>query len=474
MTDPLPIIPFTKPANGSVILPGSKSITNRALILAALCKKSENPIVIENALFSRDTKIMITALKSLGFSIEDYPEDKSIKVNSLDGDIPINKAKLNVGNAGTAARFLTAFLSLKTGGEYFLDGDEAMHKRPIKPLLDALESIGAAEIIYHGENGYFPFTMKTKGIQGGSVDIDISLSSQFLSALLLISHKTKNDLNINITRKIISKPFIDMTVLMLKLFGIENSVNCHSDNKKFQITPHPAHQPNNRIFPVDSDATAASYFAALPIITNGEIQLDGISLTPEFCRMQGDSQFINLLATKQLIEIEHKYKNIVIKKGSIKNGFREDFNAFSDTFLTIAAIALLLECETIISGIEHTRNQETDRMKAVATELGKLVGEKNISEEKSSIQIRPDVNELKHRAEKARENNTLLSIDTYEDHRIAMSFAILGSYDLLEDGKPWLQINDPTCCRKTFPNFFDELEKLRVDSNFISHGLNTD
>jgi 3-phosphoshikimate 1-carboxyvinyltransferase len=409
----LPIKPFTQPVRGHATLPGSKSITNRALILAALGHK---PVTLTGALFSRDTLIMIAALRTLGFKVEPDEKALTIFIEGRGGEIPVREAKIEVGNAGTAARFLTAFVCLRPDGVYHFDGDEAMRRRPIGSLLVALETQGAK-----ASARYFPFTLKTAGLPGGSVKIDASESSQMLSALLMVAPHALSPLHVDTWGATVSEPFVEMTNRMVTQFAAK-----------------PTH------YAIEGDATAASYFATLAIVTRGAIRVDGLNLSAD--ALQGDTEFCRLLAKANQLKIDGQS----LSAGPAHQGLKVDFNAFSDTFLSLAAIAPLLSSPTKITGIAHTRNQETDRVAGMARELKKLG--QHVIEEEDSLEIHP------------RPLLAGVEIETYHDHRFAMSFGILGCFDLLKTGEPWLTIKDPACCSKTFPHFFDLLENLRQNS----------
>ncbi len=409
----LPIKPFTQPVRGHATLPGSKSITNRALILAAL---GDKPVTLTGALFSRDTLIMIAALRALGFKVEPNEKALTIFIEGRGGEIPVREAKIEVGNAGTAARFLTAFVCLRPDGVYHFDGDEAMRRRPIGALLEALEAQGAK-----ASARAFPFTLKTAGLPGGTVELDASESSQLLSALLMAAPHARTPLNVRLKGETVSRPFVEMTNRMVAQF---------------------AAKPTG--YAIEGDATAASYFATLALVTRGAIRVDGLNLSSD--ALQGDAEFCRLLAKVNLLNIEGQ----TLFAGAAHQGLKVDFNAFSDTFLSLAAIAPLLSSPTKISGIAHTRKQETDRVAGMARELKKLG--QHVIEEEDSLEIHP------------RPLVAGVEIETYHDHRFAMSFGILGCFDLLKNGQPWLTIKDPACCSKTFPHFFDLLENLRRNS----------
>lgn len=412
----LPIPPFTRPVRGRVALPGSKSITNRALILAAL---SDRTVTLRGALFSRDTRIMIAALRALGFAVDDDETALTITITGRGGLIPHREARIDVGNAGTAARFLTAFVCLRPDGVYHFDGDAAMRRRPIGALLDALAMQGA-----QADARSFPFTLRTAGLPGGPVTLDASESSQMLSALLMVAPHARTPLQVRLTSEAGSKPFVVMTEAMVK-----------------QFSTAPAG------YDIEGDASAASYFLALPLVTGGELALPNYHGT-----LQGDFLFRDVLAE---VGLQTATRDGVFActapRGARHRAVRRSFREFSDTFLTLAALAPLLDGPTFISGIAHTRKQETDRVAGMARELRKLG--QHVIEQEDSLEIHP------------RPLVPDVTIETYHDHRFAMSFGILGCHDLRGDGRPWLTIKDPACCTKTFPEFFDLLARLHAGSH---------
>lgn len=410
----LPIQPFTKPVRGRVTLPGSKSITNRALILAALGRKT---VTLHGALFSRDTRLMIAALRQLGFAVVTDEDALTIAVAGRGGEIPVRETSLEVGNAGTAARFLTAFVCLRPDGVYHFDGDEAMRRRPIGALLEALEAQGA-----NANARSVPFTLKTTGLRGGTVELDASESSQLLSALLMVAPHARTPLRVKLKGETVSRPFVEMTGRMVQ-----------------QFAAHPSD------YAIEGDATAASYFAALAVVAGGSTEVKGLNLAPG--ALQGDAGFHRLLTTQGLINCS----GLTVSRGATRQGITAGFNDFSDTFLSLAAITPLLEGPTKISGIAHTRKQETDRVAGMARELKKLG--QHVIETEDALEIHP------------RPLISGVEIETYHDHRFAMSFGVLGCHDLLKNGRPWLTIKDPGCCAKTFPAFFDLLAGLRAGSH---------
>ncbi len=449
MSAPLPIQPFTQALHSKVKLPGSKSITNRALILAAL---ADGETRLEGALFSRDTRIMLSALETLGFQVSCDEAAHTITVKGEAGKIPASEAELHVGNAGTAARFLTAFLALAPGGCYKLDGDPAMRERPMSGLLDALTTLGAAEFEFHEQAGHFPFTLKAKGYQGGSVEVDASSSSQILSALLLAAPAGSAPLSLKCPN--VRPSYVAITLKMRETFGAAE-LNA-DENGTYSLEPTRYTSPGT--YAIEPDLSAASYFLALTLIQGGKLTIPNVGTDP----LQGDAHFVDVLNHHGLrVDAENNEWTVACANPTdIQRGHREiDFNTISDTFLTYAAISPLLGGSIRICGIGHTRHQETDRIAGMAAELSKLG--QLVKEEPDALTVSIKPNELRARALKARNDGKLLTIDTYEDHRFAMSFGILGSFDLLEDGQPWLAINDPACCGKTFPDFFEVLQSLQ-------------
>ncbi len=457
LPDVLPIRPFTRPARGEVPLPGSKSITNRALLLAALC---HGPVTLTGALFSEDTEIMAKALDQLGIAVKSDPEAKVFQVAGQGGNISEPKEVIQVGNAGTAARFLTALCASAKGGTFRLDGVPQMRKRPMQGLIDALRSLGA-DIRCPGAEGFFPLEIHAHGLnpKNGQVKIDASESSQMLSALLMVM--PPEEWQRIAPTKAFRKPFVDMTRAMMASGGFPAPGLGH--RPQFGFVPSPSHLYNTLaqsggVYPIEADATAASYFLALPFVVGGQLTLLEMPDWPATIQMDG-RRFVDVMGrVGEPTDISHPngpQAGIVVtrKTGSPLRGVAENFNEFSDTFLTLAAIAPLLDGPTTITGIAHTRKQETDRVAGMARELAKLG--QGVVETADSLSITPNLPELKKRAAQ-----DVTGIETYGDHRFAMSFAILGCHDLRGDGRPWLAIRNPACCAKTFPNFFDVLAEV--------------
>lgn len=455
LPDLLPVRPFIQPAHGEVILPGSKSLTNRALLLAAL---ADGPVTLTGALFSEDTHLMATALTRLGIAVTMNPAEKSIEVVGCGGKLPVESTEIFVGLAGTAARFLTALCAAAPRGVYRIDGVPQMRKRPMKGLFDALTSQGA-EIRYLGEPGFFPVEIRAHGLRGGAVPIDASESSQMLSALLMVAPLAAAPLEITPVGGV-RVPFVEMTgQLMADFAGIEVERTAQGAYST-PVLAQGARYRNPGRYLIEPDATAASYFSILPLVTGGRIYMPGLRGVGS--GLQGDTQFLQTLARVGLTvcaRTDGKTSpgfhdapprllgtEVAYSAPAPRVGVAENFNAFSDTFLTLAAVAPLLSGPTIITGIAHTRKQETDRVAGMARELIKLG--QHVVETEDSLEIHP------------RPLRRSVEIETYGDHRFAMSFAILGCHDLDGSGIPWLSIRNPGCCAKTFPDFFDVLGGL--------------
>ncbi len=443
----LAVSPLPSPDRAAVSLPGSKSITNRALVLAAL---SNQPVTLSGALFSRDTAIMTAALKQLGFTITTDADKRTISLHGTGGAIPAATAELTVGNAGTVARFLTAFLCLHPSGTYPIDGDEAMRRRPMRGLIDALMAQGAT-FSFAQQSHHFPFTLTTRGMTGGALSVDAEESSQILSALLMIAPLARHPVTLHLDSAV-RPSYIQMTLGLMQAFG-QPEVKWQANETTLAI-PHgqPYRLPGNT-YHIEADASAASYFLALPLATGGSIHLPGMPLVS----LQGDTAFGRVLEEIGL-QISRQPDGWVSRRSDDftppTTHRRWDFRHFSDTFMTLAALTPLLPGATTLHGIAHTRLQECDRIEAMAEGLRRL-GQK-VTTDADSITVESNLDAMRRACA-----GGPVTIATHEDHRIAMSFAVLGCHRLFEDGRPWLAIEDPACCGKTFPSFFSELDALQ-------------
>ncbi|MGD1030621.1 MAG: 3-phosphoshikimate 1-carboxyvinyltransferase [Opitutaceae bacterium] len=445
----LPIPPFPRPVRGEAAVPGSKSITNRAMLLAAL---GDGPTVLTGALFSDDTRIMADGLRRLGFEVGEDPARGEIRIVGRGGAIPARAAELHVGLAGTAARFLTALCAASEKGVYRLDGIPQMRKRPMRGLVEALRSLGA-DIRCPGEEGHFPLDIHARGLRGGEVRVDAGESSQMVSALMLVAPLAGGPLVIEAAGKL-RMPFVQMTRRLMEEFGAGGSA---AEGPKFVIGGRQTKiRPPGR-FAIEPDATAASYFLALPLATRGTVDVPNLRAARGLT-LQGDAAFIEVLnALGATVGDRGSGVRSAWDGSAGLRGVDRDFSLFSDTFLTLAALSPILGGPTRISGIAHTRKQESDRVAGAARELRKLGQE--VVETEDSLAVAPRPDELRRIA-----GSGPVEIETYGDHRFAMSFAILGCRDLRGDGRPWIAVKDPSCCAKTFPDFFESLESLRKGS----------
>jgi 3-phosphoshikimate 1-carboxyvinyltransferase len=447
LPDLLPITPFTRPVRGEVVLPGSKSITNRALLLAALSDR--RAVKLTGALFSEDTHLMADALAKLGFNVQTDAARGEIVVDGQGGAIPAPQAEIFVGLAGTAARFLTALCAAAQSGVYQIDGVPQMRKRPMKPLIDALRALGA-EVRCTGEEGFFPLEIHAHGLTRGTIELDASESSQLLSALLMVAPFARGDVSIKL-KGTVRESYVEMTSRMMQAFHRDKiELVRKEDAATFVIQSQPKPYSPAGNYAIEADASAASYFLALPVVTGGKLTLAGAQDAKR--GLQGDTEFADVM--RQIganIGTGSHGLDVSFRLGSARAAIPErNFKPISDTFLTLAALAPLLQGPTRITGIAHTRKQETDRVAGMARELTKLG--QDIVEEHDALTITP------------RPLQGGVEIETYGDHRFAMSFGILGCHNLHGDGRAWLSIRNPACCAKTFPNFFELLETLREKS----------
>ncbi|BCM90127.1 3-phosphoshikimate 1-carboxyvinyltransferase [Abditibacteriota bacterium] len=419
------IHPVARPIDATVRVPGSKSITNRALLLAALCEGTSR---LEGALFSDDTRYMSEALSQLGVPVTFDRNKEWFQIEGQGGRFQ-GDAELFLGNAGTAVRFLTAALCLGEG-TFNLDGVPRMRQRPIGDLLGALRSLGAKIL---SANECLPLEIEARGLRGGDVSIRGDASSQFLSALLLVAPKTREGLEISIDGPLFSKPYVEMTLSMLSQWGATSS---NENLERFHI-PGGQNFVAQEKYQIEPDASGASYFFAAAAVTGGKVRVKNLGKDA----LQGDVEFVEVLA--QMGCVVKKGKHFIEVRGPENGALRGgsfDMNAISDTVMTVAAIAPFASEPVEITNVAHIRGKETDRLKALSTELARL-GVK-VEERPDGLLIQP-AKKLKRAA-----------IKTYDDHRMAMSFAITGLKS------PGVEIRDPGCVAKTFPDFFERLEKV--------------
>ncbi len=411
----------------TVTVPGSKSITNRALLLATLAQGTST---LRGVLFSDDSRHFLKCVQDLGFDTVVDENAKTITVTGCGGTVPKSEASLYVGSAGTAARFLTAYLGISKG-TYHMDASEQMRRRPMAPLLHSLQELGC-QITYEdpSREGYFPFTLEGAGFTQDTITVNIDHSSQFLSALLITSCLADRDFTVNVEGSH-GMAYIRMTCKMMEQFGVTTK---QTANDAF-ITPYGQHYAAMD-YQIEPDVSAACYFYACAALLGVPVQVAHV----HFNSLQGDVAFLKILEQMGCTLSEHKDGIVVYPPQGTLQGVTVDMSACSDQAITLAAIAPFAATPTTITGIGHIRFQESDRISAIVTELGKMgIRCEEDVHSPGSITIYPGTPKA-------------CEVDTYDDHRMAMGFALIG---LKTDG---IVIRDPGCCRKTFENYFHVLE----------------
>ncbi|HLC96495.1 MAG TPA: 3-phosphoshikimate 1-carboxyvinyltransferase [Candidatus Nanoarchaeia archaeon] len=407
--------------NSIVKLSGSKSYTNRALMIAALCHGTSTLI---DPLISDDTLHMITALRALGAGIK--PIKGKVVITGVTLHPPLKP--LFVGNSGTTARFLTALAGL-VSGTTIITGDVHMQKRPLTDLLSALQQLG---IRVESKTGCPPVIIEGGSFVGGTCKLSGTTSSQYLSAILMVAPYADTDVKIVVQGELTSKPFVDVTIDVMKKFGVKVQNNNY---RTFVVKGSQHYTPRKYI--IEPDMTAASYFFAAPALAGGKVTVDGINLQTK----QGDIGFVQVLKRMGCQVTQGKTSITISKKKQLK-AITLDMNKMPDVVQTLAAVSLFAQGTTHIQNIENLRVKETNRIESTATELRKLGAV--VGTTKSSITIQPP-----------QKIKTPTSIETYSDHRMAMSFALVGL------AVPHISIKDPRCVNKTFPDFWKMLAKLK-------------
>jgi len=414
--------------SGEVTIPGSKSLSNRILLLATLAK---GETIVSNLLDSDDINFMLSALKKMGVSYELSNDKSQCTVQGLGGPINANKddIELFLGNAGTAMRPLTAALCLGHGN-FTLTGEPRMFERPIGHLVNALRQAGA-DIEYLQDKDYPPLKINSKGLQGGRIEIQGSISSQFLTALLMAAPLAKDDMEIAVIDELVSKPYIEITLHLMKIFGIKVENN---NFESFKVKGGQSYQSPGRIM-VEGDASSASYFLAAAAIKGGTIKVNGVGTSS----IQGDAKFADVLEMMGA-NVEWAEESITVTNSGKLKAVDVDLNHIPDAAMTIAAAALFAEGTTTIRNIYNWRVKETDRLTAMATELRKVGA--TVEEGKDYIVVEPPAEIVS------------ATIETYDDHRMAMCLSLAAM------GESSITINDPGCTGKTFPTYFDLFESV--------------
>ncbi|WP_435005191.1 3-phosphoshikimate 1-carboxyvinyltransferase [Tundrisphaera lichenicola] len=406
-----------------VRVPGSKSLTNRALIVAAL---ADGPSTLTGALDSDDTRVMVDSLGRLGIQVEHDPSTATIQIQGCANKIPRQQAELYVANSGTSLRFLTAMVATGSG-TFHLDGTPRMRERPVADLLQALNGLGADARSDLG-TGCPPVTIKASGLDGGYAFVRGDVSSQFLSGLLMALPYSRDTTTVEVEGVLVSKPYVAMTMSVMESFGVR--INNRKD-RRFDIRPA---RYTGRTYAIEPDASAASYMFAAAALTGSTITVEGLGTES----IQGDIAFVDLLEHMGCTVTREK-DSTTVTGGSLR-GIDVDMNAISDTVMTLAVVALFAGGITRIRNVAHIRHKETDRIGALATELRKLGA--TVEEQPDGLTIFPP------------SRITPARIATYDDHRMAMSFALAGLK------APGVTILDPGCVAKTYPGFWDDLARL--------------
>jgi len=421
----LTIDPLVEPPNARLDLPGSKSITNRALVVAGL---ADGESELSGVLFSEDTHVMMDSLQKMGVGIRQNLNGLSVSISGTGGGLERPGETLWVHQSGTTARFCLPLAAL-IGQEITIDGDEQIKNRPHEELCKALQSLGA-QIEYLEAPNSFPLVVNGKDLQGGQISLNGGISSQFISALLLAAPCFPDQLELNIDGDLVSRPYIDMTISVMQAFGAQvQRVN----DRRYVISP--TGYRNSR-YEIEPDASAASYFFAAAAISGGSITVEGLGSRS----IQGDIGFVDIVEKMGAKVVRSDNALSVTGTGSLI-GIDASMKEISDTVPTLAAIAPLASGPTVISDVAFIAQKESDRVTALITELRKIGAKAEKTE--TGMVIYPG------KVQKG-------TIHTYDDHRIAMAFSILGLV------VPGITLDSPQCVAKTFPSFFDVLDQVRV------------
>ena len=426
---PRPITPVDAPLDADIRVPGSKSITNRALVTAAL---AEGTSTLDGVLVADDTEAMLEALERLGVAIEVDRSASSVTVVGTGGIVPAGPAELDARMSGTTARFLAPLLAAGPG-PYRLGASEPMLARPMGDGLDALVRLGA-EVDELGQPGHLPVMIRAgEPSASNEVRLRADVSSQFVSGLLLSAPLRPHGLVLRLDGQVVSQPYLDMTVGVMAAFGIAVE---RPDDRSFVVPPGPYRATAYRIEP---DASAASYFFAAPVIAGGRVRVVGLTADA----LQGDVAFVDVLE-RMGAEVERGADHIEVRSTGSLRGVEADLTDLSDTAQTLATTAVFADGATTVTGIGFIRRKETDRVAAVVAELTRCGID--ATEDADGWTVHPGSPEP-------------ATIRTYDDHRMAMSFALLGLR------APGIEIADPGCVAKTFPTFWDVFDSLRTGGN---------
>jgi len=407
--------------DGEVVVPGSKSLTHRLLIAAAL---SDGPCTLENPLLSLDTRLTMHALTQMGITIDEAGD--TLTVQGCRGKFVSCAYPIFLGNSGTSMRLLAAVAALGSG-PYMLSGSERMQERPIQDLLDALGQAGVPAHSMH-QNGCPPVEVTGGNAVGGNVAVDCTVSSQFLSALLLMAPYTRDGLDITVKSGLVSRPYIDLTVDVMDKFGVAVK---RDEYQRFSVHGDQVYRAGSHT--VEPDCSQAGYFWAAAAVTGRRIKVKGVIADSK----QGDVQFIRVLE-EMGCRIGIETDGIAVTGDSL-SAVTVDMSSMPDLVPTLAVVAAFADGTTVIENVAHLRNKESDRLAAVAAELLKMGIDTEVTGDGLTVTG-------------GKPNGTV--IETYDDHRIAMSFAVAGLK------VPGVVIQDETCVAKSFPNFWEVFEGL--------------
>ena len=422
--------PENQSIDGEISIPGSKSLTNRALILAALANGTST---LAGILKSDDSYWCIDALNKLGIKTE--VEGDTITVHGNNGVWPNDDAELYIGAAGTIARFLPGALAVAKKGNWVIEASNRMSERPVKPLIDALIEIGAT-IDYLNKDGYFPLRIKANELEGGAVSISGKVSSQFISGVLLASPYAKEAVTVTIPDHIVQPDYVEITLNLMEQFGVKADF---TEDLLEIVVPQSEYKGCN--LQLEADASTASYFLALAAVTNGRIKITNLSSK----NSQPDINMITIYEKMGCTVTRGEDFIELIGTPILKGGFEISMLDMSDQTLTLAAIAPFATAPITLRDVEHIRYHESDRISAMCTELQKL-GIK-VEEYKDGLTVYPGTPRA-------------TTLDSYDDHRVAMSLALIGAK------VPGIVINDPGCVSKTCPSYFDLLQQLGVNVQY--------
>lgn len=426
------LTPFARPFDATIAPPGSKSLTNRALVIAAL---ADGGSTLSNVLIADDTEVMIEGLKTLGYKFHVDRKKGRVRVAGKAGLVPAAKADIDCGNSGTTIRFLAALCSLGNG-MFRLSGTPRMRERPIGELAELLEALGG-KVIYDGKKGYPPVVVKGSGLTGGHATFPAAHSSQYLSAVLMVSPYAATDVIIDLEPAQTSWPYVEMTTRLMLNFGLQVIASLDPADQRPKEVRVFGGVYSPRDYAVEPDASNATYFMAAAAIRPGaRVTIPGLGRTS----LQGDVGFGEVLE-KMGATVTLNDDSVTVEGAEKLHGIDIDMSGMPDAAMTLAAIAVFAHGRTTIRGLHTFRVKETDRLAAIETELRKLGATVVIEDDTLHIDPPREVRSAE--------------IDTYDDHRMAMSFAVVGTR------AAGITIRNAECVSKTYPAFFDDLETLR-------------